>query len=185
MMPHPGSDQSVETTTLRRHTWKLMNVLLRSSPKKSLPLKPLRWRTQHIFFLSLTCIFPHRLFPQGVHLCFPSPKLWGPFFCPCNLFPEPTQPSWLTSSTAHFFYLWLSKLKNLFILKFYFVYIWVLALSSFLAKYQGLRYNIWCHSTTNTLNLRQMLRFWWCLLNDFWDPRWHTSHFWPDSMKPL
>ena len=43
--------------------------------------------------------------PQVCFLCL-YPKLQRlVLFCLCNLFPEPMQPSWLTSFRAHFFYL--------------------------------------------------------------------------------
>lgn len=42
--------------------------------------------------------FPSPFSPPTRYLCLPSPpKLQGPF-CLCNLFPEPTQSSWLTST---------------------------------------------------------------------------------------
>lgn len=43
------------------------------------------------------------LLPLVASLCFLSAELQGPFLCLYNLFPEPTQPSWLTSSTARFY----------------------------------------------------------------------------------
>ena len=42
------------------------------------------------------------LSPECVSFAFLSPKLQGLFFCLCNLFPESTEASWFTCSSAHF-----------------------------------------------------------------------------------
>ena len=111
-----------------------MNSLLRSSPETSahkIPafgkqIKSLKTKDP-VPSLSPAhpCLPP--FFPQGTYLCFLSPKFQGRFFYLCNLFPESTQSSWLTSSTAHFFYLCDFLNKPSLIFKF-------LALHSFLAR---------------------------------------------------
>ena len=89
-----------------------MNIILRSPP-----LGPPLLHTStfpHPFLpqvcdLSEACGAFHPLLPCTrvrasvcvyIYPCFLSPKFQGPFFCFCNLLPEPLQPSWLTSSTS-------------------------------------------------------------------------------------
>ena len=57
-------------------------------------------------------------FSQANFLCSLSLKLQGPYFRLCNLFPESTQPSSLTSSMAHFFYPCDFPNKLLFVFEF-------------------------------------------------------------------
>ena len=83
-------------------------------------LKPLAQRSPP---LGACGTFPVPL-PLHKHIIFPllSLKLHRPFFCFCNLSPEPTQPSWLTSTTSVTF-----EINFL-------LYFETLALNSFFAK---------------------------------------------------
>ena len=65
--------------------------------------------------VSALSLCPPRARPAEIfsrELPFLSPRLQGPFFCFCNLFPEPTtQPSWLAFSTSVPFFLFSSSFK--------------------------------------------------------------------------
>ena len=102
----PSVDQSVQSTTLKGHTWKAddysIEILPETSPKilafrkqiKSLKSKG----PAHTLSLEQTHAFPP--FFRKVYIFAFFFFLHGPFFCLGNLFPESTQPSWLTSSAS-------------------------------------------------------------------------------------
>ena len=64
---------------------------------------------------SLYATCPASSSPWCIFFAFISPKLQKPFFC--SMFPEPTQPSWLTSSMAHFYFCLYLKRKKKVLLK--------------------------------------------------------------------
>ena len=130
MIPSPGADQSVETMTLKGHTWKRWWILYWGPPLRP-PLnpqllkalgteKPAHFPLRAHWCLSHSPLLSPRCFILYFSL---SPKRQGPFFCLYNLFSEPI------SSTAHFFYLcdFLNKLSLID---------WILALNYFLSRTQ-------------------------------------------------
>ena len=132
MTPSCGADQSVETMTLKGHTWTAgeysIEILPWDGPQNPHPQKPLGWRTQHSSLYGAHPWFSPLPAPRHIFLAsvFLFPKLQGPFSCLCHLFPEPI------SSMAHFCYLcnFLNKLSLI---------VWVLALNSFIVRTQVLR----------------------------------------------
>ena len=108
--PCPSIDQTVETTTLRRHSWTAAEYSIEILPG-DLQIKNPQDKGLNATLPDLSRTEPFSSSSlRGGYIYFLFPKLQGSFFCLCSLFPEPM------SSTARFFYLCdlLHKLLSVF-----------------------------------------------------------------------